>query len=272
MRSLKPKEQSRFTIKSSWSASVEYSCFLIMETDDTEQMTTTSCVQRFLLVSKKCNIPPYVGRWLTRFVVGFVLWATTWSIVGRDALPGGNIYSLSILLAVAALAGFLVRIIPWLRLPSLLGMLIAGFILRNVDGIDVAKDINADWSLTIRNIALVVILLRSGLGLDQNVLKKAKWTISRLALLPCISEAIAVAVMGHLLLDMGFLWSFQLGYVGHFRTIYYMTEYNPIYNYNLFYSSSLDINLVGQYTSMCNYFQSIQQLTYYAIVTDQSGP
>jgi NhaP-type Na+/H+ or K+/H+ antiporter len=90
-------------------------------------------------------------------------------------------------------------------------MLIAGFMLKNVDGIDVARHIDNDWSLTIRNVALVVILLRSGLGLDQNALKKARWTISRLALLPCIAEAITVAIMGYLLLDMGFLWSFQLG-------------------------------------------------------------
>ncbi|CAB4028608.1 sodium hydrogen exchanger 9B2-like [Paramuricea clavata] len=184
-----------------------------MDSDDKTQITSTSCDQHCLSVTKNWKIPPYVGRWATRVLVGFVLWATVWSIVGRDALPGGNIYGLSILLAVAALAGFLVRVIPWLRLPSLLGMLITGFVLKNVDGIDVAKDIDNDWSLTIRNVALVVILLRSGLGLDQNALKNAKWTISRLALLPCISEAIAVAIMGHLLLDMGFLWSFQLGFL-----------------------------------------------------------
>ena len=182
-----------------------------MDTDEKTQMTSSGCDQRCLSMTKNWNIPPCVGRWVTRILVGFVLWATVWSIVGRDALPGGNIYGLSILLAVAALAGVLVRVIPWLRLPSLLGMLIAGFVLKNVDGIDVAKDIDNDWSLTIRNVALVIILLRSGLGLDQNALKKAKWTISRLALLPCIAEAVAVAVMGHLLLDMGFLWSFQLG-------------------------------------------------------------
>ena len=182
-----------------------------MDTDEKTRMTSTGCDQRCLSVNKIWNIPPFVGRWLTRVLLGIVLWATVWSIVGQDALPGGNIYGLSILLAVSAFAGFLIRVIPWLKLPSLLGMLIAGFMLKNVDGIHVAKHIDNDWSLTIRNVALVVILLRSGLGLDQNALKKARWTISRLALLPCIAEAITVAIMGYLLLDMGFLWSFQLG-------------------------------------------------------------
>lgn len=184
-----------------------------METDDKVRMTTTTCSERCLTITKGWNLPPFIGRSLTRGLVTVVLWAAVWSIVGRDALPGGNLYGLAVLLAVAALAGFLIRSIPKLKLPSLLGMLIAGFVLKNVNGVDVAKDIDNDWSLTIRNIALVVILLRSGLGLDSNALKKAKWTISRLALLPCISEAIAVAIMGYLLLDMGFLWSFQLGWV-----------------------------------------------------------
>ena len=90
-------------------------------------------------------------------------------------------------------------------------MLVVGFLLKNVKGIDVGRDIDNNWSLTLRNVALVVILLRSGLGLNGGALRKAKWTISRLALMPCISEAVTVAVMGYLLLDMSFLWSFQLG-------------------------------------------------------------
>ncbi|XP_028408354.1 sodium/hydrogen exchanger 9B2-like [Dendronephthya gigantea] len=185
-----------------------------MDSDEKTHMAANGCEQHCLNISKyRKHVPTFIGRWVTRVLVGFVLWATVWSIVGQDALPGGNIYGLSILLAVAALVGFLVRLIPWLKLPSLLGMLIAGFVLKNVDGIDVAKEIDNEWSLTIRNVALVVILLRSGLGLDQNALKRAKWTIGRLALLPCIAEAITVAVMGHLLLDMGFLWSFQLGFL-----------------------------------------------------------
>lgn len=183
-----------------------------MDSDEKTNKTTNGCGQHCSNMSKYWeHVPSYIGKWVTRVLVGFVLWATVWSIVGQDALPGGNIYGLSILLAFASLAGFLVRVIPWLKLPSLLGMLIAGFVLKNVDGIDVAEGIDNVWSLTIRNVALVVILLRSGLGLDQNALKRAKWTISRLALLPCIAEAISIAVMGYLLLDMGFLWSFQLG-------------------------------------------------------------
>lgn len=157
------------------------------------------------------SIPAFLGRYLTRSLVAFVAWATVWSIVGKDALPGGNIFGLSILLAASALGGFLVRIIPKLRLPSLLGMLVLGFFLKNVKGIDIAKDIDNNWSLTLRNVALVVILLRSGLGLNASALRKAKWTISRLALLPCLLEAVTVAIMGFLLLDMSFLWSFQLG-------------------------------------------------------------
>lgn len=179
-----------------------------MDTDDTTELPNC-CIKKV----RNWNLPPHIGRWTTRIVVAFLIWAALWSIVGKDALPGGNLYSLSVLLGLSALAGFMVRIIPKLKLPSLLGMLITGFMLKNVKGIDVAKDIDNNWSLTLRNVALVVILLRSGLGLDQKALKRAKWTISRLALLPCTVEAITVAIMGYLLLDMGFKWSFQLGFV-----------------------------------------------------------
>ena len=164
-----------------------------------------------LAVVQSWLIPGFLGRYLTRSLVAFVLWATVWAIVGNDALPGGNLFGLAVLLAASSLGGFAVRSIPKLRLPSLLGMLVVGFLLKNVKGIDVGRDIDNNWSLTLRNVALVVILLRSGLGLNGGALRKAKWTISRLALMPCISEAVTVAVMGYLLLDMSFLWSFQLG-------------------------------------------------------------
>ncbi|KAJ7333552.1 Sodium/hydrogen exchanger 9B2 [Desmophyllum pertusum] len=92
-------------------------------------------------------------------------------------------------------------------------MLIVGFILRNVPGINVARHIDKKWSATLRNMALVVILTRSGLELDPGALRRLKFTVIRLAFSPCIGEAITVAVVGKLLLDMPWLWGFQLGFV-----------------------------------------------------------
>ena len=158
-------------------------------------------------------LPPqgFPGRAITRGLICVVAWASLWSIVGKDLLPGGNLFSLFILIVFASLAGFFVRIVPKFTLPPLLGMLIVGFLLRNVPGINVAKNVDKQWSSGLRNTALVVILLRSGLGLDIAALRRLKCTVLRLAFTPCAAEAITVAVASHLLLKLPWLWAFQLG-------------------------------------------------------------
>lgn len=92
-------------------------------------------------------------------------------------------------------------------------MLLVGFILRNVPGIAVANHIIQEWSSTLRSVALVVILLRSGLGLDIAALRRLKFTVIRLAFTPCLVEASVVAVVSHLMLGLPWLWALQLGFI-----------------------------------------------------------
>lgn len=165
------------------------------------------------LIAVGVTLPPsgFCGRILTRGSTVVLIWAVLWSIIGEDALPGGNIFGIYIVIVSSSLCGFLVGRIPYLHLPPLLGMLLAGFVLRNVRGIDLARHIDKRWSSTLRSMALVVILIRSGLGLNTSALRKLKFTLARLAFLPCILEAITAAILVHLLLDMKWLWAFQLG-------------------------------------------------------------
>ena len=152
------------------------------------------------------------GRYLTCTLICIVIWATLWSIIGVDAMPGGNIFALYILLVAASLGGYLIGIkTKYVTLPPLLGMLVIGFMLRNVPYINIAKDINKDWSSSLRSIALVVILIRSGLGLDISALKRLKFTVLRLAFGPCLAEAVTVAIVAHFLLGIPWMWAFQLG-------------------------------------------------------------
>ena len=159
------------------------------------------------------SLPPsgFCGHVLTRGLIVLLIWAVLWSIIGQEALPGGNIFGIYIVVVCASLFGFIVGKIPYLRLPPLLGMILAGFLLRNVRGIDFARHVDKRWSSTLRSTALVIILIRSGLGLNTSALRKLKFTLIRLAFLPCIFEAISAAVLVHLLLDMKWLWAFQLG-------------------------------------------------------------
>ena len=158
-------------------------------------------------------IPPsgFFGQTLTRAVIVILSWAVLWSILGAELLPGGNIFGIFNVIVLAALGGFMTRKISKGTLPSLLGMLVVGFILRNVPGINVARHIDKKWSATLRSMALVVILTRSGLELDPGALRRLKFTVIRLAFSPCIGEAITVAVVGKLSLNMPWLWGFQLG-------------------------------------------------------------
>lgn len=161
---------------------------------------------------QKC-FPPQgvVANYLTRVLVCVVIWAGLIAMIGSNALPGGNIFSIYILLITASFGGFFVGFISRLNCPPLLGMLIVGFLFRNVEAVNIAKDIHPNWSSTLRSIALVIILLRSGLGLDIDALKRLKFTVLRLAFVPCTIEALTVAITAHLLLGMPWLWAFQLG-------------------------------------------------------------
>lgn len=49
------------------------------------------------------------------------------------------------------------------------GMLLMGFMLRNIPVVSKGVYIDYKWSASLRNIALAVILTRAGLGLDPTV-------------------------------------------------------------------------------------------------------
>uniref|UniRef100_A0A8C0GXJ1 Solute carrier family 9 member B2 n=1 Tax=Chelonoidis abingdonii TaxID=106734 RepID=A0A8C0GXJ1_CHEAB len=107
---------------------------------------------------------------LARTVTNVILvWAVVWSITGSECLPGGNIFGILFLFFFAVIGGKifgLIRIPTLPPLPPLLGMLLAGFLIRNTPFISDIVQINPNWSAALRNIALSVILVRAGLGLD----------------------------------------------------------------------------------------------------------
>ena len=70
-----------------------------------------------------------------------------------------------------------------MKLPALLGMLLTGIILKNLPGLEF-EDTWPDYASTLRGTALVIILMRAGLGLDPQALKensgKVVWTSCRM--------------------------------------------------------------------------------------------
>ncbi|KAL4679437.1 hypothetical protein H8959_009087 [Pygathrix nigripes] len=147
--------------------------------------------------------PPHglLDRVITNVTIIVLLWAVVWSITGSECLPGGNLFGIIILFYCAIIGGKLLGLIklPTLPpLPSLLGMLLAGFLIRNIPVINDNVQIKHKWSSSLRSIALSIILVRAGLGLDSKALKKLKGVCVRLSMGPCIVEAVHICSSGPL--------------------------------------------------------------------------
>ncbi|KAM6220963.1 sodium/hydrogen exchanger 9B1-like [Rhynchocyon petersi] len=145
-----------------------------------------------------------------------LLCCVLWSFTGSEVLPGGNLFGLIVIFCCAVLGGKLLEIIkiPSVpQIPPLFGMLLAGFILRNIPFLNQYIYINSTWSSNLRNTALTIILIRAGLGLDQEALKHLKKICLRLSVGPCLIEASSAAVFSHFIMKFPWKWAFLLGFV-----------------------------------------------------------
>jgi len=77
----------------------------------------------------------------------------------------------------------------------------------------IGHDLDPYISRTLRSICLTVILLMAGLELDPVALSKLSGMVVRATFIPCLTEAVAVAILSHFLL--GFPWTvgFMLGFI-----------------------------------------------------------
>ena len=189
-----------------------------------------------------------VANSLTLTLTVIVIFGAARTVIGHDAAIGGPIFALLILITTALLGGELVVVTCWLikrssngaidvKLPPLLGMLIAGILLRNVPydlgqfgnqeclnverisnsarfEVDheyacstkfIANDMDPKYFKPLKMICLTVILLMAGLELDPVQLKNLRSMVVRATIIPCVVEATSVAVMSKLIL--GFPWT-----------------------------------------------------------------
>ncbi|PSN30829.1 hypothetical protein C0J52_17334 [Blattella germanica] len=150
-----------------------------------------------------------LSRILALVALGLMLWGYTYSLLDKIAGIDGQLFRIGVLCVAAHLAGWLIHLIG---LPPLLGMLLMGILLRNVGFVE----LTGKWlSLAgnLRKVALVVILIRAGLGLDPSALKRLSWVVLRLSIFPSVVEVLFVAIMMHFLLDFPWLWGLLMGTV-----------------------------------------------------------
>ncbi|XP_070978445.1 sodium/hydrogen exchanger 9B2-like [Oncorhynchus clarkii lewisi] len=181
-------------------------------------MTMLDCSSCCSWVSRlRCPRPHgFLAHVITKVCLGALLFGVVWSIAEKECYPGGNLFGIIILFLCAVCGGKLVGLIQIPTMPPsppLVGMLLAGLVLRNVPYVTEAVHIEQTWSAALRNVALAIILTRAGLGLDPSALRRLKAVCVRLAVGPCTVEASTVAVMSHFLMGLPWVWGFVLGFV-----------------------------------------------------------
>ncbi len=117
--------------------------------------------------------------------------------------------NIGIIIILGLLANYLFKSI---RLPGILGMLLAG-ILIGPYGADLLKPELMRVSSDFRLIALVIILLRAGLGLEKDKLKKVGRTAIKLSFIPGLIEGFTIAFVSMRFLGFGFTEGAILGFI-----------------------------------------------------------
>jgi len=116
-------------------------------------------------------------------------------------------------LAIILLLGLAAkRIFEKLRLPGLLGMLLLGILI----GPHVLNLIQTDMlqiSSDLRSIALIIILLRAGLGLNKDEIKSIGIPALKMSFIPGLFEGLLIALASVYFLDFTFAQGGMLGFI-----------------------------------------------------------
>lgn len=99
-----------------------------------------------------------------------------------------------------------------LGLPGLLGMIIVGVIIGPY-GLNILAPAILDNASEIRLMALVVILLRAGLGLEKELLRRVGGTAIKMSAIPCLLEGFTIMVVAHVLLALPLAEAGMLGFI-----------------------------------------------------------
>lgn len=99
-----------------------------------------------------------------------------------------------------------------MRLPGLLGMLLLGIILGPYGINFISKDI-LSISSDLRKIALIIILLRAGLGIKKETLNRVGIPAIKMSFLPGLMEGITILFLGSYLLNISRIESGMLAFI-----------------------------------------------------------
>ena len=124
-------------------------------------------------------------------------------------MPDNLLFSLALILLLGYFGGELAR---RFKAPPLLGMMLVGVVLGSEVSNLIAESV-LNLADDLRTIAVMVILMRAGLGLDRDKLTQQGSVALRLGFLPALSEAIAISFMAIWLFQFDWLTGLLLGCV-----------------------------------------------------------
>lgn len=154
---------------------------------------------------QKAMLPHFVGL----LALSGLVYASLFLIFGDPMLPGGEGFALGVLYATALVFGWIVSLTT---MPGLIGMLVAGLVLRNLPG-EPIDGLKSSWSSVLRDVALAIILLRGGIGLDLRQLKRLGISVVALTLCPQLVEAVTAAGLSIALFGLDWLWGLLGGFI-----------------------------------------------------------
>lgn len=110
-------------------------------------------------------------------------------------------------IGIIILLGIIVtKIFDYIKLPSLLGMILVGILIKPI----LSKDL-INISSDIRQIALIVILIRAGLSLDLEDLRKSGMGAILMTFLPAMFEIIGYVIFSRAIFGFSIIDSIILG-------------------------------------------------------------
>ncbi|KZC14599.1 Sodium/hydrogen exchanger 9B1 [Dufourea novaeangliae] len=182
------------------------------------RMTLCSSLIRNIVVTKP--VSKYLGQrftWLSLFwfvtsmTIVLIGWAVLYFLLGETMLPRNHGFCLYTLVIFSYSLGWSLSYIPYLNLPPVFGMLLAGLIVRNFGLYDIHEDLGVAVTSKIRTFCLTFIMIRAGLQLSITSLGKHPIFLIILAILPCSAEMCVLAVCCRIILSYPWDWSFMTG-------------------------------------------------------------
>lgn len=120
---------------------------------------------------------------------------------------------MAISLAIVIIFGLLSKLLfNKLKLPGLLGMIIVG-VLIGPFGLDLLSAEIMMISADLRNIALIVILLRAGLGIKKEEIKQVGRPAIKMSFVPALLGGFTILFLSTLLFDLSFAQGGILGFI-----------------------------------------------------------